>query len=354
MNEVLPMQLQVQQARVNLGGRPVLRDVDVSIPQGQVLALLGGSGCGKTTLLRAIAGLQALHGGHIHMGGRDISRVPAQERGMGVVFQNYALFPNLSVLENIKFGVLADGHGQTEATSRANELLQLVELQAQATKVPAQLSGGQRQRVALARALARKPSLLLMDEPFSALDESFRVPLRRSFRHLQRALGQSCLLVTHDREEAFELADQVAVMFDGRIEQCSPPLTLWRRPQTRRVAEFLGAFNLLDARHAPGVLYRDRGHWISPIAMLTWVPQAASPQGEAQPPSGEAAGDAGDWLLRAQVQACFIGQQRVAIELVNAQGGILTLWADHQSALPEPGRWLDLRVRLADLQYLAE
>jgi ABC-type sulfate/molybdate transport systems ATPase subunit len=266
--------------------------------------------------------------------------VSAQQRGIGVVFQHYALFPNLSVLENVKFGALADGHSQGESLARARELLQLVELDDHGHKLPGQLSGGQRQRVALARALARKPSLLLMDEPFSALDESFRVPLRRSFRRLQQELKQTCLVVTHDREEAFELADQVAVMFEGRIEQCSAPLELWRRPASRRVANFLGAFNVFDARQAPGALRRDGGSWIAPIEAL----QSARDG----PPTPA------HWALRAQVLACYVGQQRVALDLRGEAGETLVLWCGHAQALPAAGAWLDLSMPIDALQHLPD
>jgi ABC-type Fe3+/spermidine/putrescine transport system ATPase subunit len=339
-------ELQVRQARVQLGAREVLRGVDLDIPKGEVLALLGGSGCGKTTLLRAIAGLQSLGSGEIVIAGRDVTRLSAQQRGIGVVFQHYALFPNLSVLENIKFGVLADGHGQAEATARAQELLQLVELQALAQQLPGQLSGGQRQRVALARALARKPSLLLMDEPFSALDESFRLPLRRSFRRLQQALGQTCLLVTHDREEAFELADQVAVMFDGGIEQCSPPQDLWQRPATRRVADFLGAFNGLDASQAPGALRREGGSWISPIAAIELADDRLD---------GPHPADSFGYLqLRAQVLAVYPGQHRVALDLRSDAGDSLVMWLGQLEKEPRVGTWLSVRLPLTSLQYMKD
>jgi ABC-type Fe3+/spermidine/putrescine transport system ATPase subunit len=333
-------ELLVHQAHAVLGGRPVLGGVDLAIPKGRVLALLGASGCGKTTLLRAIAGLTPLAGGRIVLAGRDVTTLSAQLRGIGVVFQHYALFPNLTVRENIKFGVLADGHGQAEANARADDLLQLVELAAHGDKRPAQLSGGQRQRVALARALARRPALLLMDEPFSALDESFRIPLRRSFRRLQRELNQTCLVVTHDREEAFELADQVAVMFNGQIAQCASPMELWRRPASRQVADFLGAFNAFDARQAPGAWQRDSGHWMAPIAAL-----------RLEGPGGPAADDS-DWRLGGRVQACYVGQQRVSVEVLADSGEALVLWVDHRDALPEPGQRATLSLSTQALHHL--
>jgi ABC-type Fe3+/spermidine/putrescine transport system ATPase subunit len=330
--------LVVRRASLALGGRAVLREVDLALARGEVVALLGASGCGKTTLLRAIAGLAPLDSGEVAIGGRDVTRDSAQQRGVGVVFQHYALFPNLSVLENVKFGLLADGMPQPEATARADELLRLVELEAWRDSRPARLSGGQRQRVALARALARKPSLLLMDEPFSALDESLRIPLRRSFRRLQRQLGQSCLLVTHDRHEAFELADRVAVMFDGRIAQCDTPANLWRRPATRQVANFLGAFNLLDARSAPAGLRRDGGWWALPIAALR-------PRGE---------GGADDWCIPARVVESYTGLHEVSVALESEAGDGLTLLRPVTAPPLPDDHWIDLCADRATLQYLPE
>ena len=333
-----PQELVVRQAALTLGGRAVLRDIDLELARGEVVALLGASGCGKTTLLRSIAGLATLDSGTVSIGGRDVTQASAQQRGVGVVFQHYALFPNLSVLENIKFGLLAEGADQAAATARAETLLQLVELEAHRDSRPARLSGGQRQRVALARALARKPSLLLMDEPFSALDESFRIPLRRSFRRLQRQLGQTCLVVTHDRTEAFELADRVAVMFDGRIAQCDTPAMLWRQPATKQVATFLGAFNLIAAASAPGTLRRDTGWWALPLDALR-----------------VRGGDHPDGLtLRARVVESYFGQQRVSIELETEAGDALTV-SRELAALPlANGDWVELSADHTSLQYLPD
>ena len=333
-----PQELAVTRAALALGGRAILRDVDLALARGEVVALLGASGCGKTTLLRAIAGLASLDSGSVAIGGRDVTREGAQQRGVGVVFQHYALFPNLSVRENVEFGPLADGATQAEATARADELLALVELEAWRDSRPGRLSGGQRQRVALARALARKPSLLLMDEPFSALDESLRIPLRRSFRRLQRQLGQTCLLVTHDRHEAFELADRVAVMFDGRIAQCDTPAGLWRRPATRQVANFLGAFNLLDARSAPGALRREGGWWAAAIPALRL----------------RAEGSDDDLPISARVVESHAGLQDVSVTLESEAGDVLTLLRPVTAPPLESGHWIELRADRNVLQYLPE
>lgn len=334
-----PHALLVREAGVVLSGRPILQGIDLALPRGQVLALLGGSGCGKTTLLRTIAGLQGLSAGRVELDGRDVSALPAQQRGIGVVFQHYALFPNLSVRENIGFGLHAQGEPAAAQQARITELLALVGLAGHAHQRPGQLSGGQRQRVALARALAPRPSLLLLDEPFSALDESFRVPLRRAFRQLQRSLGQSCVLVTHDRDEAFELADQVAVMFDGRIEQCCPPAELWRAPRTLRVADFLGAFNRLDARRAPPPWRREAGSWIAPMAAL-------------QPATSSLTSP--HWSLQAHVQAAYAGRQGGSVELITADGQGLTLQLPAGAPLPGVGEPLALALPAESLQWLAE
>ncbi|MDE2082015.1 MAG: ABC transporter ATP-binding protein [Burkholderiales bacterium] len=339
--------LQVQALSVRLGGRAVVQGVDFALARGATLALLGPSGCGKTTLLRAVAGLVAPGEGRIAIGGRDVSGLPPQQRGVGLVFQHYALFPNLSVRENIRFGPLAQGWAPARASARADELLRLVELAELAGQRPAQLSGGQRQRVAMARALAPEPALLLLDEPFSAIDESFRLPLRRAFRELQRALHQSCVLVTHDRGEALELADQVAVMLDGRVAQLAPPHALLRRPASRAVARFLGAFNLFErlpaevaVRAAGGA---PAGGWAAPVNALTPAGPAAD-----ENESGDTA--AANWTLEATVTARHLGLHQAQVDLRLDDGTALTLL---EGAAPlAPGQRIRCRLPIAALHAL--
>jgi ABC-type Fe3+/spermidine/putrescine transport system ATPase subunit len=304
---------------VDLGGRQVLQGIDLSLHRGQTLALLGPSGCGKTTLLRTLAGLAAARSGRILIGGRDVAGLPAQARGIGMMFQHYALFPNLSVRDNITFGPLAQGWTPERAAARADELLALIELKSHADQHPGRLSGGQRQRVAMARALAPQPALLLMDEPFSAIDESFRLPLRRSFRQLQQALGQSCVIVTHDREEAFELADRVAVMFDGRLARIDSPGGLLRQPGTMPVARFLGAYNVFES--LPAGIARlcagrsgdgGTGPWVASVMSLS---PAEAGAGEAVDPS--------NWTFEAEVVARYAGLRGALLDLRLPDGGLL-------------------------------
>lgn len=225
------------------GDFTALRDVSLTVNEGEFVCFLGPSGCGKTTLLRAIAGLDPQSRGTIRQGGRDISTLPPSKRDYGIVFQSYALFPNLTIERNIAFGLENTGRPRKEIEARVKELLALVGLPDQAKKYPAQLSGGQQQRIALARALAISPGLLLLDEPLSALDAKVRVHLRHEIKQLQRTLGVTTIMVTHDQEEALSMADRIVVMNHGVIEQVGTPTEVYRHPKTLFVADFIGETN---------------------------------------------------------------------------------------------------------------
>jgi iron(III) transport system ATP-binding protein len=236
------------------GAFTALGGIDLDIHRGEFVCFLGPSGCGKTTLLRIIAGLEVQTAGRIEQAGRDISRLPPAERDYGIVFQSYALFPNLTVAQNVAYGLVNRRTPRAEVDARVKELVALVGLPGSEGKVPAQLSGGQQQRIALARALATKPGLLLLDEPLSALDAIVRVHLRSEIRSLQRKLGVTTIMVTHDQEEALSVADRIVVMNAGSIEQVGTPMEVYREPATPFVADFVGRVNVLPARLEPAGL----------------------------------------------------------------------------------------------------
>jgi iron(III) transport system ATP-binding protein len=239
--------LRIERVTKSFGGFQALKGVSLDIHAGELVCFLGPSGCGKTTLLRAIAGLDVQSAGAIHQAGRDISSLPPAERDFGIVFQSYALFPNLSVAANVGYGLVSRRGARAEIARRVAELLQMVGLPDQGGKYPPQLSGGQQQRVALARALALSPGLLLLDEPLSALDARVRVHLRHEIHALQRRLKVTTILVTHDQEEALTMADRVVVMNQGVIEQVGTPEEIYRRPVSAFVADFVGRMNFLPA-----------------------------------------------------------------------------------------------------------
>ncbi len=245
--------LDLKRIHKRFGDFVALRDVDLSITQGEFVCFLGPSGCGKTTLLRIIAGLEVQSAGEVWQAGRNISDLPPAERDYGIVFQSYALFPNLSVADNVAYGLVNRRVARQEIANRVSELVKLVGLPGSEGKFPAQLSGGQQQRIALARALATKPSLLLLDEPLSALDALERVRLRQEIRALQQKVGVTTIMVTHDQEEALSVADRIVVMNHGAIEQVGAPIDIYREPRSAFVADFVGKVNVLPV-HVTGGL----------------------------------------------------------------------------------------------------
>jgi putrescine transport system ATP-binding protein len=239
------------------GGVAALDDLTLDIAEGEVFCLLGPSGCGKSTLLRLLAGLEAPDTGRILLDGRDLVGTPPHRRPLNMMFQSYALFPHLSVAGNIAYGLKRAGLSRAEIAARTDEMLSLVQLDGLGSRYPAQLSGGQRQRAALARALARRPRVLLLDEPLGALDRRLRESTQAELKDLQARLGTTFVVVTHDQSEAMAIADRIGVMERGRIVQAASPREIYERPANRFVAEFLGHVNLIDGRIAG----RDGAGW---------------------------------------------------------------------------------------------
>jgi len=240
--------LSLQSVSNQYGSTRVLQDLSIDVAAGELVSLLGSSGCGKTTTLRLVAGFLTPSAGRMLLGGRDLVGVPAHKRDIGIVFQNYALFPHLKVVDNVAFGLKQRGIDAAERQKRAGAMLERVGLSDLAERYPGALSGGQKQRVALARALVIDPALLMFDEPLSNLDAKLRIDMRVEIRRLQRANGNTALYVTHDQEEAFSISDRVAVMNAGRIEQLDTPEVLYRRPTNAFVARFVGYENMIPLR----------------------------------------------------------------------------------------------------------
>jgi putative spermidine/putrescine transport system ATP-binding protein len=249
--------LQVEALTHRFGDVTALREVDLEIGEGELVALLGPSGCGKSTLLRVVAGFIAQSEGRVRFDGEGVDHLSANRRGVGIVFQSYALFPHMSVRQNIAYGLEAQRWTRTRTGARVEEMLMLVHMMELADRLPRELSGGQQQRVALARCLAVDPKLLLLDEPFSALDKNLRLDMQIEVKRLQREYGITTILVTHDQDEALSMADRIAVMNAGRIEQFAPPNEIYDRPATLFVNGFVGTANLIPGRAAaawvPGV-----------------------------------------------------------------------------------------------------
>ena len=240
--------LEIEQLRKNFGANRVVENFDLAVERGEFVSFLGPSGCGKTTTLRMVAGFETPSSGSIRIDGQDVVGLHPNQRKVGMVFQSYALFPNMTVAQNVAFGLKVAKQPAADIAARVAEMLNLIKLPDLGGRYPYQLSGGQQQRVALARALAIKPRLLLLDEPLSALDAKIRVSLREEIRAVQRQLGITTIYVTHDQEEALSMSDRVVVMNEGRVDQIGTPFEIYNRPRTRFVASFVGTLNIMQGK----------------------------------------------------------------------------------------------------------
>lgn len=240
--------LNIEHVRKSFGPLTVVHDFSLGIEKGEFVSFLGPSGCGKTTILRMVAGFETPTSGAVRVDGADITQLRPNQRNVGMVFQAYALFPNMTIAENVAFGLKIAGQTKKDIDRRVEEMLALIKLPHIAGRYPFQISGGQQQRVALARALATKPKVLLLDEPLSALDAKIRVSLREEIRKIQRDLGITTVFVTHDQEEALSISDRIVVMNEGRAEQIGTPAEIYNRPATRFVASFIGTLSLVKAK----------------------------------------------------------------------------------------------------------
>jgi putative spermidine/putrescine transport system ATP-binding protein len=320
-----------------------LDNLDLTVEPGELVALLGPSGCGKTTTLRLLAGLEDADTGQITVAGKDITRLPASKRDMGMVFQAYSLFPHMTVQQNVAFGLRLRKVSSVERDRQAKEMLGLVGLDTQADRFPHQISGGQQQRVALARALAIQPQVLLLDEPLSALDAKVRAQLRDQIRRIQLEVGITTLFVTHDQEEALAIADRVAVMREGRIEQLAPPTQIYSRPATPFVAEFVGLTNRLAGTVSGGTV-TVRGRDLPLVDLSTPAgPVTALVRPEAVTLSSEGSSESGP-LVGTVIASAFLGAtSRVTVDLGDTT--ILAQLPTSEASKLPPGSRVALTIR---------
>jgi len=321
--------LELQKLHKEFGDFTAIEEIDIALEPGEFLSLLGPSGCGKTTALRIVAGFEIPTSGRVVVEGNDVTNVPANKRDMGMVFQAYSLFPNMTAESNVEFGLRIRGESGAVRRKRVEELLELVGLAAAAKRYPHQLSGGMQQRVALARALAIEPRVLLLDEPLSALDAKVRVQLREEIRRLQTQLGITTLYVTHDQEEALSISDRVAVLSEGRIEQIGSPADIYHAPGTPFVAEFIGTMNRLEATVADSG-YVQVGGSILPVSDAHDLPRGERVLVLVRPETLElerADGSAVDAIIGEVVAHIFLG----AITRVKVDAG------DHELSADLPG-----------------
>ena len=347
--------VELRNITADYGSQQVLKDFDLTVARGELMALLGPSGSGKTTVLRTLAGFLTPSAGSVVLSRRDITHVPVHKRRIGVVFQSYALFPHMTVTQNLAYSMKVRKLGRNHIQRRCSELLELVRLQGLGDKKPGRLSGGQQQRVALARALAMDPEVLLLDEPLSNLDANLRRDVGAEIRRLQRDTGTTAIMVTHDRQEAFGMADRIAVLRDGRIEQLGSARELYRTPATRFMAEFVGEANLLDGEVGPPEGERPQYSTVTTRAGTFCARGSADPGDKVSlmfRPEDLRLGTDGENRMRGRVQGSFYFGSNLVVT-VDVDGTPVSLVASGSSAVaPESGHTVDLSVSPDDCVVL--
>jgi putative spermidine/putrescine transport system ATP-binding protein len=342
----------------SFGPTQVVKDFHMAIEKGEFISFLGPSGCGKTTILRMVAGFETPSDGTITINGKNQSGLKTSQRNIGMVFQAYALFPNMNVFDNVAFGLKVAGMQKTDIATRVTEMLKLIGLEHLAERYPYQMSGGQQQRVALARALAPKPQVLLLDEPLSALDAKIRVSLREEIRQIQRQLGITTVFVTHDQEEALSISDRIVVMNAGRADQIGTPSDIYNRPATRFVASFVGTLNIIDAVVADPTANTIRiGENVialrEPIAALkagdkvsvALRPEAGSLSESAKGDTALTGTVVSSHFLGSVVRTKFdVGGNQISFDMFNAPDKVL----------PQPGETVTLRFAASDLLLIRD
>src|SRR5437762_5206685 len=352
--------LELQDLHREFATLKALDGIEISLGEGEFLSLLGPSGCGKTTALRLVAGFDRPDKGRIVVDGKDVTRVAPNKRDMGMVFQAYSLFPNMTAAQNVEFGLKIRGKDRTDRRKRVDDLLELVGLGHAGTRYPHQLSGGMQQRVALARALAIEPRVLLLDEPLSALDAKVRVQLREEIRRIQLELGITTLYVTHDQEEALSVSDHVAVMYGGRIEQMGAPAEMYSAPATPFVAEFIGTMNRLEATVIDGstgavehggvrlTLDSARGRQNGERVLVLVRPEAL----EVEAANGAVPSADGNMLSGEVITHTFLGPV-TRLKVVGAISDLIADMSTARAATLPPGQKVMAKVPVGDARLLS-
>jgi len=350
--------LELTHIKKSFGNVQVVHDFNMHIEKGEFVSFLGPSGCGKTTVLRMIAGFETPTAGTLTIAGKDQSTLKPNQRNIGMVFQAYALFPNMTVHDNVAFGLKVAGESKSEIDARVKEMLGLIKLDHLADRYPFQMSGGQQQRVALARALAVKPQVLLLDEPLSALDAKIRVSLREEIRAIQQKLGITTVFVTHDQEEALSISDRIVVMNAGRADQIGTPFEIYNTPATRFVASFVGTLNMIEAKvidpSANRIMIGDQG--VTLKQSVTTYKAGETVSLALRPEAGSLAESAsGDTALTGQVaSAHFLGS--VIRTRMNVGGNVISFDMFNSPGMMPPavGETVTLRFAASDLLVIRD